>query len=56
MILIRTLYKDIARYNQLADTISEVKINETEKKIDIFKITFLGRCTRRIWMEIVNFS
>jgi transmembrane 9 superfamily protein 2/4 len=28
MILIRTLFKDIARYNQIVDTVNEVKIKE----------------------------
>ncbi len=28
MILLRTLYKDITRYNQIVDSVSEVKIKK----------------------------
>jgi len=38
MILIRTLFKDIARYNQIVDTVNEVKIKEKILKDNFFCI------------------
>ena len=49
MILLRTLHKDIARYNQMADAVS----HQSHSMINNCFCS-LGRCTRRIRMEIVR--
>jgi hypothetical protein len=46
MILLRTLYKDIARYNQMVDAVSEVKMSKKSFFYDKFLI-YLIRMTHK---------
>jgi 5-bromo-4-chloroindolyl phosphate hydrolysis protein len=48
MIIVKTLRRDIARYNQ------EDSVSFYQKNLNKINFFHLGRCYRRNWMEIVG--